>query len=78
MFDPIRMWAAIVYLTSLVSTVLLVFIGGKFRYILVLVSAMVEVSALVWYSASYVPYARDGLRNLFVKCCGCSAGGYFD
>mmetsp|Transcript_8275 Transcript_8275/g.16784 ORF Transcript_8275/g.16784 Transcript_8275/m.16784 type:complete len:154 (+) Transcript_8275:672-1133(+) len=66
MFDPSRRTAASVYVGSLLFTLIFAFFGGSMRYLLVLISVIIEVLALVWYTLSYVPYGRDILK----RCCG--------
>lgn len=64
MFHPARATAAAAYLGSLIFALFAAFFGGRLRYPLVLVSLVVEVLALVWYSLSYIPFGRQALSRL--------------
>jgi hypothetical protein len=59
MMDEKRRSATVVYLSSLVLTLLAAFLV-KSR-ILCLLCIAVQYSALLWYSLSYVPYGRETL-----------------
>src|SRR5690348_7706836 len=57
MFKPIRLGATIVYLLSLALTLFLAFYVQM--VLPVLASILVQFCAMVWYSASYIPYGRE-------------------
>jgi hypothetical protein len=64
MFKPIRAGATIVYLISMGTTL---FFAFKLQILpLVLVSMLVQFCAMIWYSASYIPYGRAMIQ----KCVG--------
>jgi hypothetical protein len=71
MFDEKRRLTSTVYLSCLSSILLTVFLPlPGFLKLLLLVSLMlVQVSASIWYSLSYIPYGRQTalrmLRNYF-------------
>jgi len=63
MFDPTRLIATIVFIASLVMTLisaLVIKIG-----VLVLLFVIVQFLALIWYTISYIPFARDAIKS----CC---------
>ncbi|KAI9281557.1 Got1/Sft2-like family-domain-containing protein [Sporodiniella umbellata] len=66
MFAPVRFWATVVYLSLLVVTVILSVTLKIFFLSLILV--IVQFGALVWYSASYIPYGREIIRRFFGGC----------
>ncbi|KAL4213222.1 Got1/Sft2-like family-domain-containing protein [Rhizopus microsporus] len=66
MFAPVRFWATVIYLTLLVLTLVLSITIHNLALSLVLV--IVQFGALVWYSASYIPYGREIIRRFFGSC----------
>ncbi|KAI8377117.1 Got1/Sft2-like family-domain-containing protein [Choanephora cucurbitarum] len=66
MFAPVRFWATVTYLGMLVLTIILSITLAKFFLSLILV--IIQFSALVWYSASYIPYGREMIRRFFGSC----------
>jgi len=64
MFNPTRLIATLVYLGALALTLYAAF--GLKSAILVLLAVIIQFCALVWYSLSYIPYAR----TLCTKCLG--------
>ena len=63
MFEETRMIATIVYIVTMVLTVLAAVIvksGG-----IVIVCCIIQYAAMVWYGLSYVPYARSLVKNCF-------------
>mmetsp|Transcript_20134 Transcript_20134/g.30154 ORF Transcript_20134/g.30154 Transcript_20134/m.30154 type:complete len:221 (+) Transcript_20134:58-720(+) len=69
MFDSDRRIATMIYLGSMVLTLIAVFkhIPGYF----VLPIIFFQFCALVWYSATYIPYGRDILTSFVKNICGC-------
>eukprot|EP00736_Rhodelphis_marinus_P008403 Rmarinus@m.23646 len=65
MCDPTRAIASTVYLISLVATLYVALIQPlpKANALLVLFLLVLQFSALIWYCASYVPFARRCIRN---------------
>ncbi|CAF4459488.1 unnamed protein product [Rotaria socialis] len=64
MFDSTRWIATVVFLASVVMTLvsaLVIKIG-----VLVLIFVIVQFLALAWYTISYIPFARDAIKS----CCG--------
>eukprot|EP00457_Paulinella_chromatophora_P014244 gb/GEZN01014645.1/.p1 GENE.gb/GEZN01014645.1/~~gb/GEZN01014645.1/.p1 ORF type:complete len:222 (-),score=4.12 gb/GEZN01014645.1/:247-912(-) len=68
MFDPIRRWATLTYLTSLFAT--LYFAVVKHNGILTLAMLIIQFLSFVWYSASYIPYARTFILSCLSRTCG--------
>ena len=68
MFHAKRRTATIVYLSSIILT--LIFAYGTYSTILVLLSVCVQFCALLWYSLSYIPYGRETVMS----CCKKSVG----
>ncbi|GAA5815911.1 hypothetical protein MFLAVUS_009430 [Mucor flavus] len=66
MFAPVRFWATVVYLGLLVATLVLSLTVKS--WVLSLVLVLVQFCALVWYSASYIPYGREMIRRFFGSC----------
>lgn len=66
MLDPVRLVATIVYLCSIV----LALVSALYLRFLLLafLAVVVEVLALVWYSLSYIPFARAATKRLFNRC----------
>ena len=66
MFDPNRRIASITFLVTMVLTLISAFvlkIG-----IITLLLCVVQYLALLWYSLSYIPFARDFIKSTFGKC----------
>ncbi|CAO3654559.1 unnamed protein product [Mucor hiemalis] len=66
MFAPVRFWATVVYLALLIVT-LIISITLKLWF-LSLILVIIQFCALVWYSASYIPYGREMIRRFFGSC----------
>jgi hypothetical protein len=67
MLDPTRMAASIAFLVALVCTLisaLVIKIGG-----LTVLCCVVQYVALLWYCLSYIPFARDMVKNTCLGCC---------
>ncbi|KAA8499855.1 Vesicle transport protein SFT2A [Porphyridium purpureum] len=70
MLHPVRATAGMLYITSLLSTLIFAFFAKHARYFLVLVSVIVELGALAWYALSYVPYGRQLIASLIPTLTG--------
>ncbi|KAI8883563.1 SFT2-domain-containing protein [Backusella circina FSU 941] len=66
MFAPVRFWATVIYLVMLVLTLALSIWLHNVGLSIVLV--IIQFCALVWYSASYIPYGREIIRRFFGSC----------
>ncbi|GMH19691.1 hypothetical protein Nepgr_021532 [Nepenthes gracilis] len=62
-FDPVRLYATVVYLGCVV---LAPYIQGK---ILTILAIICEVCALIWYSLSYIPLARRVVSGMMIRLC---------
>jgi len=63
MFKPVRILATIVFLASIV----LVFVGAFAigSDILCIIFVIIEYLAYIWYTLSYIPYARSAVLKVF-------------
>ncbi|KAL6053842.1 T-box transcription factor TBX19 [Balamuthia mandrillaris] len=68
MFSPVRLVATIIYLASLGLTLFVVFTSRA--AILVALFVIIQFCALIWYAASYIPYARTCIFNTCKSCFG--------
>eukprot|EP00808_Paulinella_micropora_P005616 g48621.t1 len=69
MFDPIRRWASMTYLTSLFAT--LYFAVIEHSGTLTLAMLAIQFMSFIWYSASYIPYARTVILSCLTRVRGC-------
>jgi len=70
MFKPIRRAATIIYLITIVTTLVFAFVlEDPTRGPLVLLSLAVQFVAMVWYVASYVPYGRKMIKKMIGGVC---------
>ncbi|PKA66745.1 hypothetical protein AXF42_Ash003400 [Apostasia shenzhenica] len=66
MLDPVRIYATALYIASIIIALFCAFyVRNK---LLTLLAIMVEFGALVWYSLSYIPFARSMLSKIFAAC----------
>lgn len=68
-FDQKRRVASVVFLGSLVMTLVSAIVLQK--GLLTLLFIIVQVCAFMWYIASYVPWGRDCLQGCVTRCCRC-------
>lgn len=61
MWKPVRAAATAVYLIALVATVVVAFSSKKALPVIILL--VIQFCAGVWYSASYIPYARKMIMS---------------
>ncbi|XP_065868047.1 uncharacterized protein [Euphorbia lathyris] len=65
MFDSARIYATAIYIGFVVfSLICALLIHSK---ILTIIAVFCEICALVWYSLSYIPFARRMVSNLMVR-----------
>ncbi|KAL9256310.1 Vesicle transport protein SFT2B-like protein [Drosera capensis] len=65
MFDPVRRYATAVYIGFVVlALICALLIHSK---ILTILAIICEICALVWYSLSYIPFARSAVSNLMIR-----------
>ena len=69
MFDQTRYVTSVVYLSCLVSTLILIFIPmvGGLKLLLLLIFTLSQFVASCWYSLSYIPYGRRTALRLIQK-----------
>ncbi|XP_020540724.1 vesicle transport protein SFT2A isoform X2 [Jatropha curcas] len=67
MFDSGRVYATSIYIGFVViSLICALWIHSK---ILTVIAIICEICALIWYSLSYIPFARSMVSNLMVRFC---------
>uniref|UniRef100_A0A5B7CCF4 Vesicle transport protein n=1 Tax=Davidia involucrata TaxID=16924 RepID=A0A5B7CCF4_DAVIN len=65
MFDPVRVYATSVYVGCVVvALICALWIHSKVLTILAIIS---EICALIWYSLSYIPFARRMVSGLMIR-----------
>nr|XP_043617658.1 vesicle transport protein SFT2B isoform X2 [Erigeron canadensis] len=65
MFDPVRLYATTIY----IGFVLLALICGLWIHdkLLTLLAILCEICALIWYSLSYIPFARAMVSKVTIR-----------
>lgn len=74
MFDSKRRWTSITYLTCLVLTLVICFIPNMdeiSRLLILVLLLFIQCFASLWYSLSYIPYARKAVTNCMKDTFGC-------
>ena len=70
MFDKTRRGATCFYL-FMILVVMAVAIAKPELWPLVIFLMVIQFGAAIWYAASYIPYGRRILADLFKKICLC-------
>ncbi|XP_042026402.1 vesicle transport protein SFT2B-like [Salvia splendens] len=66
MLDPVRIYATAMYIASIIIALFCaVYVRNK---LLTLLAIVLEFGALIWYSASYIPFARAMVSKLMLAC----------
>ncbi|KAL3626669.1 hypothetical protein CASFOL_029412 [Castilleja foliolosa] len=66
MLDPVRIYATAIYIASIVIALFCaVYVRNK---LLTLLAIVLEFGALVWYSLSYIPFARSMVSKVMTAC----------
>ncbi|KAH6833830.1 Got1/Sft2-like vescicle transport protein family [Perilla frutescens var. hirtella] len=66
MLDPVRIYATALYIASIIIALFCaVYVRNK---LLTLLGIVLEFGALIWYSLSYIPFARAMVSKLMVAC----------
>ncbi|XP_050387797.1 uncharacterized protein LOC126804072 [Argentina anserina] len=67
MFDSVRVYATAIYLGCVVLALFCaLLIHSK---VLTLIAMICEICALIWYSLSYIPFARRMVSELMIRLC---------
>ncbi|CAL0324050.1 unnamed protein product [Lupinus luteus] len=67
MFDPVRVFATTIYLGCVViALICALWIHSK---LLTMIAIIIEIGALIWYSLSYIPFARRMVSELMIRLC---------
>mmetsp|Transcript_10945 Transcript_10945/g.32861 ORF Transcript_10945/g.32861 Transcript_10945/m.32861 type:complete len:133 (+) Transcript_10945:222-620(+) len=67
MFDKTRRFATIFWLLTLIVTFAIAVAGVNVGF--VVLAVLVQIAASVWYSASYIPYGRRFILQIFQSTC---------
>ena len=68
MTEKTRMWTTFIYFGAMIGVIVSALV---FKIaLLVLIFLIIEVGAYVWYIASYIPFARECMKNAFKNCLG--------
>ncbi|EPS66821.1 hypothetical protein M569_07955, partial [Genlisea aurea] len=66
MLDPVRIYATAIYISSIVIALFCaVYVRNK---LLTLLAIVLEFGALIWYSLSYIPFARSMVSKIMLAC----------
>ncbi|KAG8383333.1 hypothetical protein BUALT_Bualt04G0001600 [Buddleja alternifolia] len=66
MLDPVRIYATAIYIASIIVALFCaVYVRNK---LLTLLAIVLEFGALIWYSLSYIPFARSMVSKIMVAC----------
>ncbi|KAJ0236292.1 Vesicle transport protein [Hirschfeldia incana] len=66
MLDPARIYATALYLASIIIALFCaLYVRNK---LLTLLAIILEFSGLIWYSLSYIPFARTMVSKAFMTC----------
>ncbi|KAM7513912.1 hypothetical protein LguiA_003495 [Lonicera macranthoides] len=66
MLDPVRIYATAIYIASIIIALFCaLYIHNK---LLTLLAILLEFGALIWYSLSYIPFARSMVSKVMVAC----------
>ncbi|KAG4912187.1 hypothetical protein JHK82_052770 [Glycine max] len=67
MVDPVRVFATAIYLGCVViALICALWIHSK---VLTIIAIIIEIGALIWYSLSYIPFARRMVSELMIRLC---------
>lgn len=66
MLDPVRIYATAIYFASIIIALFCaLYVHNK---LLTLLAIFLEFGALIWYSLSYIPFARSMVSKVMVAC----------
>ncbi|RYR54844.1 hypothetical protein Ahy_A06g030106 isoform C [Arachis hypogaea] len=67
MFDTARVFATAIYIGCVViALICALLIHDK---LLTIIAIIIEIGALIWYSLSYIPFARRMVSELMIRLC---------
>lgn len=66
MLDPVRIYATAIYLASIIIALFCALYVRNM--LLTLLAIVLEFAALVWYSLSYIPFARSMVSKIMASC----------
>ncbi|KAJ0707165.1 putative vesicle transport protein, Got1/SFT2 [Helianthus annuus] len=65
MFDPVRIYATSIYIGFVVlALICALWIHSK---LLTMIAILCEICALIWYSLSYIPFARSIVSKVTIR-----------
>ncbi|KAH9664613.1 Vesicle transport protein [Citrus sinensis] len=66
MLDPARIYATAIYIASMIIALFsALYVHNK---LLTLLALILEFGALIWYSLSYIPFARSMVSKIMLAC----------
>ncbi|XP_073142136.1 uncharacterized protein [Henckelia pumila] len=66
MLDPVRIYATAIYIASIIIALFCaLYVRNK---LLTFLGIVLEFGALIWYSLSYIPFARSMVSKIMVQC----------
>ncbi|KAI3751147.1 hypothetical protein L2E82_22193 [Cichorium intybus] len=65
MFDPVRIYATCIYIGFVVLALICAL--GIHNKLLTILAILCEICALIWYSLSYIPFARAVVSKLTIR-----------
>ncbi|GAA0146790.1 hypothetical protein Leryth_016530 [Lithospermum erythrorhizon] len=66
MLDPVRIYATAIYLASIIVALFCaLYVRNK---VLTLLAILLEFGSLIWYSMSYIPFARSMVSKVMLAC----------
>ncbi|XP_047179450.1 vesicle transport protein SFT2B [Vigna umbellata] len=66
MLDPVRIYATSIYIASMIIALFCaLYVHNK---LLTFLALILEFGALVWYSLSYIPFARSMVSKIMASC----------
>ncbi|GFZ18705.1 Got1/Sft2-like vescicle transport protein family [Actinidia rufa] len=66
MLDPVRIYATAIFIASMIIALFCaLYVHNK---LLTLLAIILEFGALIWYSLSYIPFARSMVSKVMVAC----------
>ncbi|XP_028793314.1 vesicle transport protein SFT2B, partial [Neltuma alba] len=66
MLDPVRIYATAIFIASIIIALICALYAHN--KLLTLLAIILEFGALVWYSLSYIPFARSMVSKILVSC----------